>query len=188
MVSFLASACSGAPSTTAAAPTSPATVAAASASFADSRTAIEAEGYQPVVKLDNRTPLDAAAVPFATYLVGMHRRIHPAFAEELTAFEKLSRDQALDGDLATTLEIVVDKNTGKLVRMGVIKPSGVTAFDVAVLSAVNHAQPFGQAPDIIASPDGNIDLHWQFHRDPQDGCAPRNAFPFLLASTRALRR
>lgn len=121
-------------------------------------------------------------MPFATYLVTMHRRIHPVFAEELAAFEKFPRDHALDGDLSTTLEIVIDKNTGKLVRMGVVKASGLTAFDVAALSAVSRAQPFGQTPDIIVSLDGNVYVRWEFHRDPEDACSVRNAFPFLLKS------
>ncbi len=180
---FLAMACSAAPSAPGAAPTLPAIASApsATASAAPPRTA--AETYERGVKLDNQRSLKDAAVPFATYLVAMHRRIHPVFAEELAAFEKLPRDQALDGDLATTLEIVVDKNTGKLVRMGVVKASGRTAFDIAALSAVTRAAPFGQPPDIIVSPDGNVYLHWEFQRDPEDACATRNAFPFLLKST-----
>jgi outer membrane biosynthesis protein TonB len=182
-VIFLTSACSGAPSPTVAAPTSRVTdfTTRALASTAPSRTTPETD--EPGVKLNNPRSLKDAAVPFATYLVAMHRRIHPVFAEELAAFEKLPRDQALDGDLAITLEIAIDKSTGKLVRMGVIRSSGVTAFDVAALSAINHAQPFDQAPDIIVSSDGNVYVRWELHRDPRDGCAPRNAFPFLVRST-----
>lgn len=179
---FLASACSRAASAPRAAPRSPAIASAASApaSATPSRTA--PEPHEPGVKLDHERSLKDAAVPFATYLVAMHRRIHPVFAEELAAFEKLSRDRALDGDLATTLEIVVDKNTGKLVRMGVVKASGLTAFDVVALGSVSRAAPFGKAPDTIVSPDGKVYLHWEFHRDPQDACSLRNTYPYLLRS------
>jgi hypothetical protein len=51
---------------------------------------------------------------------------------------------------------------------------------VAALSSVDRAGPFGKAPEIIASPDGNVYLHWEFHRDPFDACTTRNARPFLL--------
>ena len=30
------------------------------------------------------------------------------------------------------------------------------------------------------SPDGKVYLHWEFHRDRNDACSTRNAFPYLL--------
>ncbi len=39
-----------------------------------------------------------------------------------------------------------------------------------------HARP----PEAFVSPDGNVYLHWEFHRDPYDACTTRNARPFLL--------
>ena len=173
-------ACSSAPSTTVAAPTSPATSATASA--APSRT--EPETHEPGVKLDNPRSLKDVAVPFATYLVAMHSRIHPIFAEEfLGSLASLPKTHVLNGDLVAVLEVVLSPAEGRIVRMGVVKASGVTAFDVVALSSVNRAQPFGKAPDVIVSSDGNVHLHWEFHRDPQDGCSLRNAFPYLLKST-----
>jgi len=141
------------------------------------------ENYSPSVQLGNTTALNTARVPFATYLVAMHNRIHPIFADEfLRTLNSLPKGNPLDQDLRSNLEIVLDKDTGKVVRMGVIKVSGVTAFDIAALSAVNRAAPFGKAPDAIASPDGNVYLHWEFHRDPVDACTTRNAWPFILKS------
>ena len=78
--------------------------------------------------------------------------------------------------------IVIDQKTGKLVKMGIVRASGVTVFDVAVMDAVNRAQPFGPAPEVISSPDANVYLHWEFHRDPIDACTTRNARPFILKS------
>ena len=78
--------------------------------------------------------------------------------------------------------IVLDRAAGKIVRMGVTKSSGETAFDLVALRAVDRASPFGQAPDLIASPDGNVYVHWEFHRDPFDACTTRNARPYLLKS------
>ena len=144
--------------------------------FAKWRPAIE--NYVPNVQLDNTTSLNAAAQPFATYKVTMHNRIHPIFAEEgLEALNALPKDFPLnDPRIYTTLEIVLDKDTGKVVRMGVTRSSGVTVFDMMALNAVDRAQPFGKAPDLIASPDGKVYLHWEFHRDPVDACTTRNAF------------
>lgn len=64
--------------------------------------------------------------------------------------------------------------------MGVVRLSGVTAFDVAALDAVDRAAPFGPAPDAIVSPDGNVYLHWEFHRNEIYACSTMGARPFIL--------
>ena len=139
------------------------------------------ENYEPSVELGNTTALNAAQAPFATYLNTIHNRIHPIFAEEyLASLDSLSRSHQLNQDLITHLEIVVSRDSGKVVRLGVTKTSGATAFDIAALASVDRAGPFGRAPDIIGSPDGNVYLHWEFHRDPHDACTTRNARPFIL--------
>jgi TonB family protein len=141
------------------------------------------ENYVPTVQPGNITALNAARVPFATYLVAVHNRIHPLFADQLLgSLGNLPPGHPLNGDLSVHLEIVTAKDTGKIVRMGVTKASGATAFDVAALDAVSRAAPFGKAPDVIASPDGNVYLHWEFHRDPIDACTTRNARPYILKS------
>jgi hypothetical protein len=121
--------------------------------------------------------------PFAIYLLGMHKRIHPIFADEyLASFDDLPKGRQLDHDLVANLEIVIDKTTGQVVRVGVIRTSGERTFDVAALQSVMRAAPFDRAPDSIASPDGRVYVHWEFHRDPVDACTTRNAWPFLLKS------
>jgi TonB-like protein len=133
------------------------------------------------VKPGNQTSLNAAQAPFATYINGIHNRLHPIFAEEfLAALESLPKTHAMNQDLVTHIEIVLSRDQGRIVRRGVTKASGVTAFDIAAINAVDRSQPFGKAPDIIVSPDGNVYLHWEFHRDPFDACTTRNARPFLL--------
>src|SRR4029079_11095266 len=108
----------------------------------------------------------AAKVPFATYINAIHNRLHPIFAEEfLESLDGLPKSHALNQDLITHVEIVLAKDTGRIVRIGITKASGVTAFDVVALSSVSRAQPYGKAPDAIISPDGNVYLHWEFHRD-----------------------
>ena len=139
--------------------------------------------YAPGV---NTVALDAARVPFANYLVAMHNRIHPAFAAQLLdLLSNLPKGHAVYHDLSAVVEIVVDKDTGKAVRMGIVRSSGNTSFDVAVLDSVKGASPFGKAPDRIASPDDKVYVHWEFHQDfhqaLQDACSTRNARPFILS-------
>lgn len=139
------------------------------------------ENYDPSVKVGNQTALNAARVPFATYLNAIHNRLHPIFADEfLSSLERLPGGHQLNEGLVTHIEIVLERAGGRIVRMGVTKSSGATAFDVVALSSVQRASPFGRAPEAIVSPDGNVYLHWEFHRDPFDACSSRNARPFLL--------
>ena len=83
-------------------------------------------------------------------------------------------------NISTNLEIVLDQEAGRVVRMGVTKTSGVTAFDIAALESVQRAQPFGMPPQEIVSPDGNVYFHWEFWRDPFYACSTYFARPYLL--------
>jgi hypothetical protein len=146
------------------------------------------ENYEPSVKLGNQTALNAARVPFATYINAIHNRIHPIFAEEfLAALENLPPGHQLNQNLVTHVEIVLSKDEGRIVRLGVTKASGSTAFDAVALNSISRASPFGKAPEVIVSPDGNVYLHWEFHRDPYDACTTRNARPFILKSPPQLK-
>jgi TonB family protein len=148
-------------------------------SFERWRNAIE--NYVSSVKPGNQTALNTAAVPFATYLNTIHNRIHPLFADSfLGSLGGLPTGHPLnEPKLKTRLEIVVSKD-GHVVKMGVVRTSGITAFDIAALDAVNRAQPFGPAPGAIISPDGNVYLHWEFWRDEVFACSTMNARPFIL--------
>jgi hypothetical protein len=57
----------------------------------------------------------------------------------------------------------------------------VAEFDAAALDSVVRAQPFGPAPSEIRSSDGDVYLHWEFHRDEVFACSTMHARPFLLA-------
>jgi TonB family protein len=103
------------------------------------------------------------------------------FADDfLSSLDQLPRDHALNQDLRTFLEIVVSREDGRLVRMGVTRASGSTAFDVGALESVQRASPFGPPPKEIVSPDGNVYLHWVFHRNPVYACSTYFARPYLL--------
>lgn len=140
------------------------------------------ENYVAAVKPGNQTALNTARVPFAAYLHQVHLRIHPIFADTfLPSLNALpASDPSNRPDLVTHLEIVVHRDDGHLVRMGVTKSSGVTAFDMGALESVNAAAPFGRPPAVIVSPDGNAYFHWEFHRNPIYACSTFNARPYLL--------
>ena len=148
-------------------------------SFERWRSAIE--NYVSSVKPGNQTALNTAKSPFATYLNGMHNRIHPIFADAfLSSLDSLPNENPMNNKrIFTTLEIVLTKN-GHVVKMGVVKTSGITAYDIAALDAVQRASPFGPAPSAIVSPDGRVYLHWEFHREEAIACSNMNARPFLL--------
>ncbi len=150
-----------------------------SSNFDRWRSAIE--NYVTSVKPGNQTALNAARVPFATYLNGIHNRIHPIFAESfLDSLAGLPATHPLNNkNMHTNLEIVLTKD-GKIVKMGITRTSGVTAFDIAALDSVERASPFGPAPGAILSTDGNVYLHWEFHRDEVFACSTMNARPFML--------
>ena len=139
------------------------------------------ENYVSSVKPGNQTALNTAAVPFASYLNSMHNRIHPIFADAfLGSLDSLPANHPMnDQHLLTKLEIVLTKD-GHLKKMGIVKTSGITAFDIAALDSVDRAAPFGPAPSAIVSGDGNVYLQWEFHRDEIYACSTMGASPYLL--------
>jgi TonB family protein len=140
------------------------------------------ENYVPMVKPGNQTALNSARSPFGSYLNQVHQRIHPIFADAfLGSLGDLPSSHPMNRpDLSTNLEIVLDRDEGRVQRLGVTKTSGVTAFDVAALEAVHRAQPFGTPPREIVSPDGNVYFHWEFHRNRDEACSTWFARPYIL--------
>ncbi len=140
------------------------------------------ENYVPNVKPGNQTALNSARVPFASYLNAVHNRLHPLFADNfLASLEELPASHPMNQpNLVTHLEIVLDADEGRVKDMGVIKTSGVTAFDISALESLQKAQPFGTPPREIVSPDGNVYFHWEFYRNPQYACSTYFAYPYIL--------
>jgi TonB family protein len=127
--------------------------------------------------------LNEARLPFAEYLNSLHKRLHPLFADQfLASLPALGGARPLNNlELVARLEIAID-GEGKLVRLGVVRSSGVVAFDVGALEAMEKAQPFGPPPDPIRSPDGLVYSHWEFSRNPRYACSTYYAHPYLLKS------
>lgn len=140
------------------------------------------ENYIPTAREGTTTALNTARVPFSTYLNQIHNRLHPIFADRfLASLDGLPGDHPANrSGISTNLEIVLDPADGRIVRMGVTKASGTTIFDVNALEAVQRASPFGAAPTTIVSPDGNVYLHWEFHREPNLACSTYFARPKML--------
>lgn len=140
------------------------------------------ENYVASVKPGNQTALNTARVPFAAYLNQIHQRLHDVFAYGfLGHLEQLPDDHPLNNrSMSTHLEIALSREDGRIVKMGVTKSSGVTAFDVGALESVSKAAPYGPPPGSILSSDGNVYLHWEFHRNRDYACSTFFARPFII--------
>lgn len=140
------------------------------------------ENYVASVKEGNQTALNAARSPFASYLNQIHSRIHPIFADRfLSHLDTLPPSHPLNQQgISTHLEIQLSGQDGRVLRLGVTKSSGVTGFDVGALDSVHRAGPYGTPPSAILSSDGNVYLHWEFHRRHEQACSTYFARPFLL--------
>lgn len=140
------------------------------------------ENYVPSVQPGNQTALNTARVPFASYLNTIHNRLHPIFADSfLGSLDGLPGGHPMNrADIKTHLEIVLSQEDGRVVRMGVTRTSGVTAFDIAALESVQRGSPYGPPPREIVSPDGSVYFHWEFHRNPYYACSTYFARPYIL--------
>jgi hypothetical protein len=150
----------------------------ATPSFERYRSAIE--NYVPSVKPGDETALNTAANAFAGYLNQVHSRIHPIFADEfLDSLDRLPASHPMnDQKLVTAIEMVLEREEGRLVRRGVKHTSGITAFDISAIAAVDRAAPFGTPPAEIVSPDGKVYVHWEFRRDGM-ACSTLYAHPII---------
>ena len=139
------------------------------------------ENYQSNIKPGNQVPLASSREDFAHYLIFMHNRIHPVFADGFeSSLATLPCDHPLNNPrLIVRLEIVVTPD-GRVSRMGVVRTSGVADFDRAALESVDRAQPFGQVPKSIRSPDGLTYMQWEFYRSEIYACSTMGARPFIL--------
>ncbi len=142
------------------------------------------ENYVATVQPGNQTSLNTAHRPFASYLNRIHNRLHPIFAINYLGFlDSLPGSAGLRdnfNEMKTNLEIVLSQQNGSIVKMGVTRSSGNTVFDISALESVQKASPFGPPPSSIVSPDGNVYLHWEFHRNPIYACSTYFARPYII--------
>jgi hypothetical protein len=141
-------------------------------------------GYEPRVKPRNQRALDPRRGPFGPYLIHIHNRIHPIFAEEFVAWLDTlpPNDPRNQSQLVVRIEVAMSGADGHIVHMGVFRSSGVASFDVGALETFEEAAPFGPPPAGLLSSDGNAYFHWELHRDPTYGCSTVHARPFLISA------
>jgi hypothetical protein len=151
--------------------------------FAPWRAAIES--YVPTVRLGNQRALGDSHAAFVAYLTRMAARIAPIFGTFVHWIGSLPASHPLRRThLSTRLEIVLNRADGRIMRMGVVLGSGVTAFEVGALRSVNAASPFGAAPESIASADDRVYIQWDLHNDEYSACTPENARPAIVQMDR----
>ena len=138
------------------------------------------ENFVPEVRPGNQTALGTRAHPYALYIARAHRKIHRlwgfGFLPDLDM--KADGHPMNDMNLWTMLELVVTPD-GKIKKATIVKPSGLLTFDAAALSTVFTATPFPRSPRAIRSGDGNVYLHWRFHRN-QRQCGTFGVDPYIL--------
>jgi TonB family protein len=138
------------------------------------------ETFTPEVRPGNQTALGTRADPFAVYIARMHNRIHEVWGFGFLADldRKPQSNPMNDRTLEVTMEIVVAPD-GDVSKVTIVRPSGVLTFDVAAVDTVMSLGPYQETPKDIRSGDGNVYLHWTFHRDERM-CTPYFADPFIL--------
>jgi outer membrane biosynthesis protein TonB len=116
------------------------------------------------------------------YLEGVHACAHVAFADSfLASLAALPKTHPLaDPELATTVELVVDGESGALVESGVVSSSGVPELDAAVLSAFARAFPLEPPPAATLSSDGRFYVTWEVHRSRDQACGAAGARAWKL--------
>ena len=104
------------------------------------------------------------------WLHAVRLNLEREFSAFLARLDKLDASHPMnDSTLGVKLEVVVDAREGCLLAAGVLKPSGLTAFDIGALESVRRTSPFEAYP--AASTVDAIYVHWEFHRDPNHACS-----------------
>ncbi|RAL23490.1 hypothetical protein DL240_04835 [Lujinxingia litoralis] len=142
------------------------------------------ENYIPHVQVGNHTQVNAASAAHATMIARMHRRyIHPQWA--LSFVQRIEttlpgRHPLNDLSLYTQLEIVIDGESGAVVDVIRLRPSGNEVYDGQAIMIAWSIGSLAPVPDEVISPDGRVYIHWDFYRN-QRLCGTFGAKIFRLA-------
>ncbi len=85
----------------------------------------------------------------------------PKIKEKMEHIMRQGRTIASNTERITRIVIVLD-NTGTLIRVQIIGPSGVSDLDDAAAEAFRAAAPFPNPPKGIVDSDGTIKIRWDF--------------------------
>lgn len=122
------------------------------------------------------------ATELERYLEGIHACVHAAFVDSfLRSLRDLPKDHPLsDQELAATVELVVEGETGRLADAGIVASSGVPEFDAAAVAAFTRAFPLAPVPATLWSSDGRLYVTWELKRRPEDACKRAQARAWKL--------
>jgi TonB family protein len=127
----------------------------------------------PLANTPPAPPAPAAGnVRLAGYLSQMHNQIHPRFADtELDAFDKQPASAPVNDHSLCAAVVILVSPTGGAARIDLVHPSGVDAFDEAVLRSVRTAAPFPAPPrELTGAGNTGTRIAWEFRRDPVFSC------------------
>ena len=132
---------------------------------ADVASGSQTDDYLKDVDQGLETLLNAREFKYYTYYNRIRRQLtqhwEPKVRSKLSAMFKQGRTIASDTDRVTKLIVVLDKG-GNLVKVQVLKESGVSDLDDAATEAFRSAAPFPNPPGGIIEPDGTVKIRWDF--------------------------
>jgi protein TonB len=132
---------------------------------ADQADGSQSQDYIKDVDQGLETLLNTREVKYYTYYMRIRRQLtqywEPKVRTKLSAMFKQGRYIASDTDRVTKLIVVLDRS-GNLVKVQIIKESGVTDLDDAATEAFQSAAPFPNPPAGIIDKDGTVKIRWDF--------------------------
>jgi outer membrane biosynthesis protein TonB len=139
-------------------------------------------GYKPQANSGRPVAWEGAEAELRAYLEAVHACVHVAFFESfLASLDALPKNHPLaDPELATTLEIVIDGESGSLADIGIVASSGVPELDAAAVAAFHHAFPLEPPPPSTLSSDGRLYVTWELHRSREQACSAASARAWKL--------
>jgi TonB family protein len=138
--------------------------------------------YRPQANGGRPVAWEGAESEVLAYLDAVHACVHVAFADSfLRSLASLPKDHPLsDPELAATVELVIDGDSGRLAEIGVVASSGVPEFDAAAVAAFGRAFPLAPPPAASLSSDERLYVTWELRRRPEDACKREQARPWKL--------
>ncbi len=126
------------------------------------------ENFVPRVRYGNQIAINTRRSEYAAYIAAIHRKIHRRWG--IGYLRHLDMNFGMghplsNSTLRTTLEFVIDGKTGEVRECNIVETSGVLEYDAEAIRIGLAVGPHEPAPDPIISGDGNVYLHWKFHRD-----------------------
>jgi TonB family protein len=125
----------------------------------------QTQDYVKDVDQGLETLLNAREFKYYTYYNRIRRQLsqhwEPKVRHKLTALFRQGRQIASDMDRVTKLVVVLDK-AGQIVRVQILKESGVADLDEAATEAFQSAAPFPNPPAGIVEADGTVKIRWDF--------------------------